>query len=175
MSAHSSGILLFRFTDSKLEVLLVHPGGPFWMKRDEGAWSIPKGLVEKGESPLDAAKREFEEETGFKADGEFVDLGELKQPSRKVVHAWALEKNIDETEVVSNEFAIEWPKKSGIIREYPEIDKAGWFDVDQAKKKILKGQAGFIDRLKDGVDHRQKMEGGKNPAGQLPLNRWLQD
>ena len=147
MSLHSGGILLFRFRDDKLEVLLVHPGGPFWIRKDEGAWSIPKGLFDEDESPLDAAKREFKEETGFEAEGEFIELGEQKQPSRKIVHAWALEKDLDETRVVSNKFALEWPKKSGVIREYPEIDRARWFDVDQARIKIQKGQLVFIDRL----------------------------
>ncbi|HOV52174.1 MAG TPA: NUDIX domain-containing protein, partial [Methanothrix sp.] len=123
----SSGILLFRFRDGELEVLLVHPGGPFWAKKDDGAWSMPKGLIEGDESPLAAAKREFKEETGFEVDGDFIALGELRLRSRKIVHAWALEKDLDETKVVSNKFRIEWPKGSGIIREYLEIDKASWF------------------------------------------------
>ena len=152
MSLHSGGILLFRFRDGKLEVLLVHPGGPFWIKKDEGAWSMPKGLFEEDESPLDAAKREFKEETGFEAVGAFIELGEQKQPSRKIVHAWALEMELDETEVVSNRFSLEWPKRSGVIREYPEIDRASWFDIDLARKKIQKGQLGFIDRLIEILD-----------------------
>jgi predicted NUDIX family NTP pyrophosphohydrolase len=151
MVVHSSGILLFRFKNDRTEVLLVHPGGPFWIKKDEGAWSIPKGMFEENESPLDAAKREFKEETGFEADGEFIDLGNLTQPSKKIVHAWALKKDLDETKVVSNKFSLEWPRKSGIMNEFPEIDKAGWFDVDIAKKKIQKGQAVFIDRLLEKV------------------------
>jgi len=185
MTVHSNGILLFRFREGRLEVLLIHPGGPFWAKKDEGAWSIPKGLAEEGESPLDAAKREFEEETGFKAEGEFIDLGDLKQPSRKVVHAWALEENIDETRIVSNKFAVEWPKRSGMIREYPEVDRAGWFNLEQAKKKILKGQAGFIDRLIDALDYSPKMKSDMGHQAsterhtacteQLPLTRWLDD
>jgi predicted NUDIX family NTP pyrophosphohydrolase len=147
MVVHSGGILLFRLNNQKLEVMLVHPGGPFWTKKDEGAWSIPKGVFEEHESPLDAAKREFKEETGFDAVGEFIDLGNLTQPSKKIVHAWALKKDLDETKVVSNKFSLEWPRGSGIMREFPEIDKAGWFDVDLARKKIQKGQARFIDRL----------------------------
>ena len=147
MVVHSGGILLFRFNNNETEVLLVHPGGPFWTKKDEGAWSIPKGVFEEHESPLDAAKREFKEETGFEADGEFIELGNLTQSSKKIVHAWALEKNLDETKVVSNKFSLEWPRKSGIMKEFPEIDRASWFDIDLAKKKIQKGQAGFIDRL----------------------------
>ena len=147
MVVYSGGILLFRFDNNKTEVLLVHPGGPFWTKKDEGAWSIPKGVFEEHESPLDAAKREFKEETGFEADGEFIELGNLTHSSKKIVHAWALEKDLDETKVVSNKFSLEWPRRSGIMKEFPEIDRAGWFDIDLAKKKIQKGQAGFIDRL----------------------------
>jgi predicted NUDIX family NTP pyrophosphohydrolase len=158
MSLHSGGILLFRFRDDELEVLLVHPGGPFWIRKDEGAWSIPKGLFDEGESPLDAAKREFKEETGFEAEGEFMELGEQKQPSRKIVHAWALEKDLDETEVVSNKFTLEWPKKSGVIKEYPEIDRARWFDVDQARIKIQKGQLVFIDRLIEILNRRTEAD-----------------
>jgi len=147
MVVHSGGILLFRFNNNETEVLLVHPGGPFWTKKDEGAWSIPKGVFEEHESPLDAAKREFKEETGFEADGEFIELGNLTQPSKKIVYAWTLEKDLDETKVVSNKFSLEWPRRSGIMREFPEIDRASWFGIDLAKKKIQKGQAGFIDRL----------------------------
>ena len=164
MSLHSGGILLFRFRDGKLEVLLVHPGGPFWIRKDEGAWSMPKGLFEEQESPLDAAKREFKEETGFVADGAFIELGELKQPSRKIVHAWALEMDLDETNVVSNKFSLEWPKRSGVIREYPEIDRAYWFDIDQARKKIQKGQMGFIDRLREVLDQRREVDTGPGEA-----------
>jgi predicted NUDIX family NTP pyrophosphohydrolase len=156
MSKHSAGILLFRFGNEKLEVMLVHPGGPFWAKKDDGAWSIPKGLLEEHENPLDTAKREFKEETGFEVDGEFIDLGELKQPSKKIVHVWALEKDLDVTNIVSNTFTLEWPKNSGKIQEYPEIDKAGWFDIELAKKKILKGQIGFIDKLVEIINYVQK-------------------
>jgi predicted NUDIX family NTP pyrophosphohydrolase len=159
MSLHSGGILLFRFKNNNLEVMLVHPGGPFWERKDEGAWSIPKGLFEENESPLNAAKREFREETGFEVEGEFIGLGELRLPSRKMVHAWALEKDLDETKVASNAFSLEWPKKSGIIRQYPEIDRAGWFDIDQAKRKIQKGQAGFLNRLMEAIDYAPKKEG----------------
>jgi predicted NUDIX family NTP pyrophosphohydrolase len=158
MSKHSAGILLFRFRNEKLEVMLVHPGGPFWAKKDNGAWSIPKGLFEENEKPMDAAKREFKEETGFEVDGEFIELGELKQPSKKIVHAWALEKDLDETKVMSNTFTLEWPKNSGRVQEYSEIDKAGWFDIEQAKKKILKGQIGFIDKLVEIINYVPKKE-----------------
>jgi predicted NUDIX family NTP pyrophosphohydrolase len=130
--------------------------GPFWAKKDEGAWSIPKGLFEENEDPLDAAKREFKEETGFEVEGEFIDLGELKQPSKKIIHAWALEKDLDETKIVSNTFTLEWPKNSGRLQEYPEIDKADWFEIEQAKKKILKGQVGFIERLVEIINYDPK-------------------
>jgi len=147
MSAHSAGILLFRYRGKALEVFLIHPGGPFWVDRDEAAWSIPKGLFEENESPLEAARREFEEETGFTAAGEFIELGELRQSSHKIVHAWALEMDIDAGALRSNSFSLEWPKGSGIIREYPEVDKGAWFSFDEAYRKIHKGQAAFLDRL----------------------------
>ena len=131
--------------------MLVHPGGPFWARKDEGAWSIPKGILDENEDPLDAAKREFNEETGLEADGDFIELGEVKQPSGKIVHAWALEKDLDVREIQSNSFTMEWPKNSGKIREYPEIDRAGWFGLDEARTKILKGQLALLDRLAEMV------------------------
>jgi predicted NUDIX family NTP pyrophosphohydrolase len=155
MSLYSAGILLFRFNE-KLEVMLVHPGGPIWAKKDEGVWSIPKGLLEERENPLAAAKREFKEETGLGVDGEFIDLGELNQSSKKIVHVWALEKDLDVTNIVSNTFALEWPRNSGKTQEYPEVDKAGWFDIELAKEKILKGQIGFIDKLIEIINYFQK-------------------
>ena len=158
MSVHSAGILLFRFREERLEVLLVHPGGPFWSGKDEGAWSIPKGVFEEQESPLQAAKREFKEETGFEATGRFIDLGTIKQPSKKIVHVWALASDLDAALATSNKFTMQWPKKSGIMREFPEVDKAEWFDAEWARKKILKGQAGFIDRLRDAVNYEPKKE-----------------
>jgi len=147
MSIHSAGILCYRYRDLVLEVLLVHPGGPFWVKRDSGAWSIPKGLVESGEQPLAAARREFNEETGFDVAGEFVALGELQQPSKKIVHAWAVQMDIDVTRLSSNTFSLEWPKGSGNVREYPEVDKGEWFELAEARQKITKGQTEFLDRL----------------------------
>lgn len=147
MTMFSAGILLFKFRNEKLEVMLVHPGGPFWANKDDGVWSIPKGLPEDNENPLDTARREFKEETGFEVDGEFMDLGELNQSSVKIVHVWALEKDLDITNIVSNTISYEWPKNSRKIQEIPEVDKAGWFDIELAKKKIIKGQIGFIDKL----------------------------
>jgi len=156
MSKKSGGILPFRFRDNRLEVMLVHPGGPLWSGKDDAAWSISKGLFEEDESPLEAAKREFKEETGFEIEGDFLDLGRIKQPSGKIVYAWAVEKDLDEMNIVSNKFSMEWPKRSGIMREFPEIDRAGWFDIESARKKILKGQQGFIDRLISAIDGPSK-------------------
>ncbi len=154
MRVHSAGILLFRFRDGNLEVMLVHPGGPFWARKDAGAWSIPKGLVTAKEDPLAAAKREFREETGFEVDGDFMALGALRQPSGKIIHVWALEGDLDVTKVKSNTFTLEWPPHSGVIRAYPEIDRAAWFDVEEARKKIVKGQRGFIDALVEELKRR---------------------
>lgn len=151
MTVHSGGILLFRRPAGRLQVMLVHPGGPYWENKDAGVWSIPKGLFEENEAPLEAARREFAEETGFDAEGEFISLGELVQPSRKVVHAWALEGDLDTAKIMSNTFSLEWPPKSGRIEHYPEIDRGQWFDIDEARKKITRGQLGFIERLLDQV------------------------
>jgi predicted NUDIX family NTP pyrophosphohydrolase len=130
-----------------LEVLLVHPGGPFWKNKDQGAWSLPKGEYAEGEEPLTAALREFEEETGLRPEGDFRPLGEVRQAGGKVVTAWAFEGDFDPGTLRSNLFSLEWPRGSGKMREFPEIDRAGWFGVDAAREKILKGQAPFLDRL----------------------------
>lgn len=156
MSVHSGGILLFRFRGEALQVLLVHPGGPYWSGKDEGAWSIPKGVFEDHESPLQAAKREFREETGHEVTGRFTYLGEVLQSSKKTVHVWANQSDLDASLATSNKFFMEWPRNSGIIREFPEVDKAEWFDVESARKKILKGQIGFIDRLAESVKNKRK-------------------
>ncbi len=147
MSVYSAGILLYRLRDNAVEVLLAHPGGPFWSGKDLGAWSIPKGQSEANEDSLQAAKRAFREETGFEVDGQFIDLGTIRQPSRKTIQIWALEHDMDADQLQSNEFALEWPRKSGIMMQFPEIDRAEWFDIDRARQKIHKGQAGFLDRL----------------------------
>lgn len=153
MVPQSAGILLFKYVDGELRVMLAHPGGPFWAKKDNGAWSIPKGLFEENEEPLEAAKREFKEETGFNVHGALIELGSLKQPSRKIVHVWAVEQDINVTKIVSNTFSLEWPKNSGSIKEYPEIDRCQWFDIAEAKLKILKGQAAFIDILIERIQY----------------------
>ncbi|MGR9088536.1 MAG: NUDIX domain-containing protein [Gammaproteobacteria bacterium] len=147
MTVQSAGILLFKRAENELRLLLVHPGGPFWRQKDEGAWSIPKGLVEQNESLLSAAMREFREETGFEAAGEFIDLGSIRQPSGKILFVWAVEQDLDVTRIISNSVPMEWPKKSGLIQIFPEIDRGRWFSIDEAKIKIQKGQAGFIDVL----------------------------
>lgn len=151
MAAISAGILLFRRTGEALEVLLVHPGGPYWAKKDLGAWSIPKGLVEEGEEPLQGALRELEEELGspfsFTAE-ELTELGSVRQKAGKVVHCWAAEGDFDPATLRSNSFSIEWPPRSGAEREFPEVDRAEWFGLDQARGKIIAAQAEFLDRLK---------------------------
>lgn len=148
MTKRSAGILLYRRSDQGVEILLVHPGGPFWARKDEGAWSIPKGEYDEGDDPRAAASREFAEEIGRPLpDGEPVGLGEVKQPGGKLVVAWAVEGSIDADHVVSNTFTIEWPPRSGKTREFPEVDRAEWFTVPAARIKILKGQLAFVDRL----------------------------
>jgi predicted NUDIX family NTP pyrophosphohydrolase len=156
MSLHSAGILLYRYRDDELEVFLVHPGGPFWANRDEGAWSIPKGLIEDNEACLEAAQRELKEETGFDVAGRFIELGQLRQPSKKIVHAWALGQDVDASKLNSNTFTLEWPGGSGLIREYPEVDKGAWFDLGQARTKMHKGQVGFLDRLLERLAQAEK-------------------
>ena len=147
MTVHSYGILLYRHHGERLQVMLVHPGGPFWAGRDAGAWSIPKGLPEANEAALESARREFLEETGFEVDGEFLELGTLRQPSGKTVHAWALEHDLDTSRICSNTFTLEWPPRSGRQQEFPEVDRAAWFTLTAAREKIIKGQVGFLDEL----------------------------
>jgi len=139
---------MYRHGPDGVEVFLVHPGGPFWARKDAGAWSIPKGeYLAESEDALDAARREFEEETGTLPRGEFAGLGSVKQPGGKVVAAWAFEGDADPAAIRSNTFTLEWPPKSGKQREFPEVDRAGWFPLHAAAEKILKGQLGFLQRL----------------------------
>ncbi len=147
MPKMTAGLLMYRRHRGTLEVLLVHPGGPFWSKKDAGAWSIPKGEYTVGEDPLEVAKREFQEETGFQASGKFVPLTPRKQPSGKVITPWAVEGDCDASAVKSNTFLMEWPPRSGRKQEFPEVDRADWFTLRVAKEKIIKGQAGFLEEL----------------------------
>jgi predicted NUDIX family NTP pyrophosphohydrolase len=147
MPKQAAGILLFRRGRSGLEVLLAHPGGPLWARKDAASWTLPKGQFTGDELPLDAAKREFEEEMGSAPEGQFLTLGTIKQPSGKVIHAWAAESDFDVATVKSNLFSLEWPPRSGKLAEFPEVDRAGWFSIEEARVKILKGQAPFLDRL----------------------------
>jgi predicted NUDIX family NTP pyrophosphohydrolase len=147
MPQRSAGILLYRRSGAAPEVFLVHPGGPFWTKKDDGAWSIPKGLYEVGEAPEAAARREFEEETGIAIDAPLIALGEFRQPGGKIVTAYAAEGDIDPALVRSNTFTMEWPPNSGRAAEFPEIDRAGWFDPAVAAVKVLKGQRPILDAL----------------------------
>jgi len=142
----SAGILLYR-RQPELEVFLVHPGGPFWAKKDLGAWSIPKGELDAGEDPLTAAIREFTEETGFTIDGDCRPLTPLRQKSGKIIHAWAVEGDCDPAELRSSPFSMEWPPKSGRQQEFPEVDRGAWFGTEDARSRIVGGQAGFIDEL----------------------------
>lgn len=147
MARRSAGILLYRHGAEGLEVLLVHPGGPFWAKKDAGAWSIPKGEIAEGEAPEQAATREFHEETGFAVAGDLTALGEFRQPSGKRVIAYALEGDLDPAQLKSNLCAVEWPPRTGRLVEIPEVDRAGWFSLPEALAKILKGQRGVIEAL----------------------------
>lgn len=166
MSKKSAGLLLFREVAGHLQVLLVHPGGPFWAKKDEGAWSIPKGEFEEDEDPLAAAKREFEEETGFAPTGEVIPLEPLRQPSGKLVYAWAMRGNFDPAQLKSNTFSMEWPPKSGRQQEFPEIDRAAWHSVEAARHKILKGQVAFLLQLQEKLGaRREPAEEGRREAG----------
>lgn len=150
---NSAGILLHRLRGSRIEVFLVHPGGPFWAKKDAGAWSIPKGEFEAGEDPLEAAKREFKEETGFAVEGNFIELTPVKQPGGKVVYAWAVMGDCEAESIKSNTFSLEWPPRSGKRKEFPEVDRAGWFTPEVAREKILKGQLNFLEELKRKIEN----------------------
>jgi predicted NUDIX family NTP pyrophosphohydrolase len=143
----SAGIVLYRRRAGVLEVLLVHPGGPFWKNRDDGAWSIPKGEVDGDEDLLAAARRELAEETGVVAEGEFQPLAPVRQKAGKLVHAWALEGDCEAHAVTSNLFTMEWPPRSGVMREFPEVDRAAWFTLDRARVKILPAQMPLLDEI----------------------------
>jgi predicted NUDIX family NTP pyrophosphohydrolase len=149
----SAGILVHRFRDEELQVFLVHPGGPFWQKKDDGAWTIPKGEYSPNEDPKTAALREFEEETGQQLQRELSELLTCKLPSGKVLTVWSVEGEVDETALQSNTFEMEWPPKSGRMQEFPEIDRGGWFALDEARRKITKGQLPLLDALSTQLGH----------------------
>jgi len=149
MTKKSAGILLYRIKNKFIEVFLIHPGGPFWGKKDNGAWSIPKGEFDDKEDALQAARREFKEETGKMISGIFKELNHVKQKSGKLVYAWAVEGDIDPKEIKSNNFEIEWPPRSGKMKSFPEIDKAAWFSLEDAVQKINSGQILLIKELKE--------------------------
>jgi len=159
MSKKSAGLLLYREISDHLEVLLVHPGGPFWAKKDEGAWSIPKGEFEDNEDPFSAAKREFAEETGLSLDGEAIPLQPVRQPSGKLIYAWAMGRDVDLSHFKSNTFSMEWPPKSGRVQEFPEVDRAAWLTIEEARQKIVKGQVAFLDQL------RRKLQASNTKRG----------
>jgi predicted NUDIX family NTP pyrophosphohydrolase len=154
MAKRSAGLLIYRRSGGELRVLLVHPGGPFWAKKDDGAWSIPKGLVDEGEDELAAAQRETAEELGITVDGPFARLGDYKQPGGKIVIAWSVEAHteIDVTTIKSNSFTMEWPPRSGSMKAFPEVDRAGWFTLAEAEVKILVGQRPMLLDLLNQMD-----------------------
>lgn len=164
MAKVSAGILLYRCVARGIEVFLVHPGGPFWARKDVGAWSIPKGEIEPGEDPLARAKREFTEETGFAVAGEFRALALVRQAGGKIVHAWAVEGDADAAAIRSNRFSLEWPPRSGRSQEFPEVDRAAWFDLETARQKLNPAQRALIDAL-------ERLLGGDNEgSGQAAKN-----
>ena len=149
MSAkRSAGLLLYRKRAGKLEVFLVHPGGPFWAKKDAGAWTIPKGEIGADEDPLAAARRETTEETGFTPDGDFIELPAVRQKAGKLVHAWAIEADCDASQLRSNAFSMEWPPRSGKIAEFPEVDRGAWFGMEEARMRLLESQHPLLDALR---------------------------
>jgi len=147
MPKHSAGLLVCRRAESGSQVLLAHPGGPFWARKDKGAWSIPKGELAEDEDPLQGALREFAEETGHHVTGRFIALDPLRQPGGKLVYAWAVEGDFDPAQLRSNTFSMEWPPRSGRQASFPEVDRAAWFGLDEARSRILSGQVGFLDAL----------------------------
>lgn len=151
----SAGVLLYRIRAGIVEVFLVHPGGPYWQRKDIGVWSIPKGELEESDDALTTAQREFHEETGSEVAGEFVPLTPLKQPSGKLIHAWAVRGEIDASSITSSTFLTEWPPRSGRQQEFPEIDRGDWFTITAGKEKIVAGQRGFLDQLLEQLDLHQ--------------------
>jgi predicted NUDIX family NTP pyrophosphohydrolase len=160
----SAGLLPYRWQDGELEVFLVHPGGPFWARKDDGAWSIPKGEIGPDEAPIAAARREFGEETGLAVDGEVIALTPIRQAGGKLVHAFAIAADLDPAAIRSNRFTMEWPPRSGEQREFPEIDRAGWFGLEAAREKLLASQVRLLDELRE----RLQPEGVNRPRASVP-------
>jgi len=154
MGKTSAGILPYRWRDGAWEVLLVHPGGPFWARKDLGAWSIAKGEYDPADEPFAAALREVEEETGFRPAGNFIQLQQRKQPSGKLIDIWAVETDWDPSQLRSNTCQVEWPRGSGRVREIPEVDRAAWFTFEEAVRKVLSGQLGFLEELHERLAER---------------------
>lgn len=148
MAKQSAGVLMYRRRAGQVEVFLIHPGGPFWSGRDDGAWAIPKGEFTAGEPAIDAARREFQEETGFRASDDLAPLEPIRQSGGKIVHAWAMEGDGDPASIKSNTFTMEWPPRSGRMQTFPEVDRAAWFTLEQARTKMLKSQLPFLDQLR---------------------------
>lgn len=159
MPGQSAGLIMFRIERGRLELFLVHPGGPYWSKKDAGAWSIPKGEYGPGEDPLEVAKREFFEETGFTAEGDFLELAPIRQAGGKKVRAWAFRGECDPSQLQSNTFTLEWPPRSGRQAEFPEVDRGAWFEVEAAREKILKSQTPLIDELCSLLAHPPRRSG----------------
>jgi predicted NUDIX family NTP pyrophosphohydrolase len=158
MQKKSAGIVLYRYHNNLPEIMLVHPGGPFWSTKDLGVWSIPKGEFEENEIPLDAAKRELQEETGIMVQGKFIELTPVKLKSGKLIYAWALEQDTDTTKITSNNFELEWPPKSGTKMLFPEIDRAAWFTFGEAKEKITSGQLSLIIELENKLNEPETVD-----------------
>jgi predicted NUDIX family NTP pyrophosphohydrolase len=148
MAKQSAGVLMYRRRADRVEVFLIHPGGPFWSKKDEGAWCIPKGEFTAEEPPLDAAKREFQEETGFPVSGNLIPLNPIRQAGGKIVYAWVIEGDCDPAAIKSNPFTMEWPLHSGLLKTFPEADHAAWFTLEQAETKMLRSQRPLLDQLR---------------------------
>jgi predicted NUDIX family NTP pyrophosphohydrolase len=160
MAKKSAGLVLYRDAAGSMEVFLVHPGGPFWAKKDDAAWSIPKGEIAEGEDPLEAAKREFTEETSFAVNGAFEALEPVKQASGKIIYAWSLAGDIDASAIRSNTFSMEWPPRSGKTQEFAEVDRGAWFDLAAARKKIVKGQIPLLEQLQEKSKGKSLAKGG---------------
>ena len=155
MPKTSAGLILFRRTTGKTELLLVHPGGPFWINKDDGAWTFPRGEVEPGEDLESAGRREFHEETGHAVTGDLIPLGSIRQKSGKTVHTWAVEGDLDPATIRSNTFTLEWPPKSGKMAQFPEIDRADFFDLATARQKIRPSESPFLEKLEQLVRSQQ--------------------